>query len=329
MARRILPFIFTAVLAGSLAGCSNYETPRRPAWRGQAENACIAQRLVQVSAYVQPAREINGPGICGLTRPFRVAALQDGAVGFNGSYLLDCPMIAELNAWLADVVQPAAQARFGQRVVQINSMGSYSCRAMNNQAGSQISEHAFGNAIDIGGFRLADGREILIVRDWTRGDDQTRAFLQDVHAGACGHFTTVLGPGANIFHYNHIHVDLAMHGNSSSGPRRVCRPWLGPRPTPQLPRDGLPNAPDIDDDVDMAEGRVRDGGALAMHAGPGSAPAASIPPEYFIAAMKTPAARAYAPSPSEPLRGALRDDGAYIPEGNSSDWDLPPQGARR
>lgn len=329
MARPLLPFALMAVFIGSLAGCSNYEAPRRPAWRGQAENACIAQGLVHVSAYVQLAREINGPGICGLTRPFRVSALQDGAVSFNASYLLDCPMIAALNGWLADIVQPAAQARFGQAVVQIDSMGSYSCRAMNNQPGARISEHAFGNAIDIGGFRLADGREISIVRDWTRGDDQTRAFLQDVHAGACSHFTTVLSPGANIFHYNHIHTDLAMHGNSSTGPRRICRPLLGPSMTPQPPHDGLPNAPEIDDDIDTADARVRDGGALALHAGPGSAPIASIPPEYFIAAMKTPAARAYAPVPREPMRGSLRDDGAFVPEGNPSDWDLPPPAARR
>ncbi len=329
MARRTLPFVFAAVLVGSLAGCSNYEAPRRPAWRGQAENACIAQGLVHVSAYIQPAREINGPGICGLTRPFRVSALQGGAVGFNATYLLDCPMIAALDNWLADVVQPAAEARFGQRVVQIDSMGAYSCRSMNNQPGARISEHAFGNAIDIGGFRLADGREILIVRDWTRGDDQARAFLQDVHAGACSHFTTVLGPGANVFHYNHIHVDLAMHGNSSYGLRRVCRPSLGPSQTPQLPRDGLPNAPDIDDDVDTAEGRVHESGALALRAGPGPGPVAGIPPDYFIAAMKAPAARAYAPLPSDPARGALREGRAAIPEGDPSDWDLPPAPVRR
>ncbi len=137
-------------------------------------------------------------------------------------------MVAALNEWVRDVVQPTAQARFGQRVVEIISMGSYSCRGMNGIPGARISEHAFGNAIDIAGFRLADGRDISIVRDWTRGDDQTRAFLQDVHMGACAHFTTVLGSGANIFHYNHIHVDLAMHGNSSTGLRRICKPLLRP-----------------------------------------------------------------------------------------------------
>ncbi|HUI20303.1 MAG TPA: extensin family protein [Methylocella sp.] len=309
-----------------------YERPRRPAWRGEAEAACLAQRLIHVSAYVQPTPEIDGPGICGLTRPFRVSALLDGAVRFNSVYTLDCPMIAALNAWITEVVQPAAWARFGEPVAEIDSMGAYSCRTMNNQPGARISEHAFANAFDIGGFRLASGREILIVRDWTRGDDQTRAFLQDVHSGACGQFTTVLGPGANIFHYNHIHVDLALHGNTSSGPRRICEPHLlRPSPAPEPPRDNLPNPPEIEEDMDVAQAGHPPNDPLALHAGPGPGPTARIPDAYFAAAERVPLpARAYAPVPPEPVRGAMREDGAFIPEGRPSDWDLPsPDAARR
>ena len=322
MACRVLPFAVAAALMLALTGCSNYERPRRPAWRGEAEAACVAQKLVHVSAYVQPAREIDGPGICGLTRPFKVSALLDGAVQFNSAYTLDCPMIAALNAWLTEVVQPAALARFGVPVAQIDSMGAYSCRSMNNQWGARLSEHAFGNALDIGGFRLTDGRQITIVRDWTRGDDQTRAFLQDVHSGACTTFTTVLGPGSNIFHYNHIHVDLALHGNTSSGPRRICRPQLRPNPVPGPPRDGLPNPPEIDEDIDIAQAGHPEGDALAFHAGPGPGPSARIPDAYFAAAAHAPAARAYAPVPPEPVRGSMREDGAFVPEGKPSDWDL-------
>jgi Extensin-like protein C-terminus len=329
MARRVLPFAVAGALTLALAGCSNYERPRRPAWRGAAERACLAQQLIHVSAYVQPAREIDGPGICGLTRPFKVSALLDGAVRFNSVYTLDCPMIAALNAWLGEIVQPAARARFGQPVAEIDSMGAYSCRTMNNQWGGRMSEHAFGNAFDIGGFRLEDGREISIARDWTRGDDQTRAFLQDVHAGACGQFTTVLGPGANIFHYNHIHVDLALHGNTSAGPRRICRPLLWLSPTPQPPRDGLPNPPEIDEEVDIAQAGHPPGDTLALHVGPGRAPPARIPDAYFAAAARVPSVNAYAPVPPEPIRGSLREDGAFVPEGPPSDWDLAPSTAGR
>ena len=123
-------------------------------------------------------------------------------------------------------VQPAALARFGQPVTQIDSLGSYGCRPINNQRGAKLSEHAFGNALDIGGFHLADGRKIAVGGGWTRGEEQEKAFLRETHAGACEHFTTVLGPGSNALHYDHFHVDLAMHGATSTGPRRYCRPII-------------------------------------------------------------------------------------------------------
>ncbi len=109
---------------GALAGCSKWERAERPAWRARAENACLAEKRVPFSAYVQPAaHEIDGPSICGLTQPLKVTALQGGAVLFNSTQTLDCSMVAELDAWLAEVVQPAAQARFGQPVAQIDSHG--------------------------------------------------------------------------------------------------------------------------------------------------------------------------------------------------------------
>ena len=248
-------------------------------------------------------------------------------------------MIAELDQWLADIVQPAAQARFGVPVTQINSMGSYSCRGMNNQYGAQLSEHAFGNALDIGGFVLADGRTIAIVHDWTRGDEQTQAFLRDVHGGACDRFTTVLGPGSNVFHYNHIHVDLAMHGNSSSGPRRICKPV--PQTTAPAPRrDDLPDAPDIDEEIDMAATRPNSSEMYAMHRGP----AAAVPQQErqlqafnadeiskLIARSNQPldlqhtTASAYVaprPPPRSIRAGAMGNDGVFVPEGSPEDWDV-------
>lgn len=278
MARRATVLLAFAILLLAMAGCSNFHLQQRAAWRGQAENACLAQRLIQTSAFIRPAPEIDDASTCGLLHPFKVYALQYGAVAFNSAATLDCPMIAQLDHWLTASVQPAASARFGQPVVQIDSMGSYACRGMNNQYGAQISEHAYGNALDIGGFKLADGREISLLRDWWHGDDQARAFLADIHMGACQDFTTVLAPGSNAFHYNHIHVDLAMHGNSAYGPRRVCKP--APQiAAPAVPRrDDLPEAPDIDEEFDSVQnGKPRT--VFTLHPGTGG-PDASVPPDY-------------------------------------------------
>jgi Extensin-like protein C-terminus len=275
------PIFLIFALTAALAACSAPWKPQRPAWRTQAEHACLAQKRVQPSAYVALANEVDGPGICGLTKPFKVTALQGGAVTFNATATLDCPMVAELDQWLVDVVQPSAHARFGQNIVQINSMGSYACRGMNNQSGAQLSEHSFGNALDIGGFVLADGRQISLVQDWWRGDDQTRAFLMDIHRGSCERFSTVLSPGSNAFHYNHIHVDLAMHGRSG---RRICKPEPQETPPPEnspLLAQQAPTRPDDETDNDTT-GKpplaAFDAGSGEDMLGPIATPIAPLPP---------------------------------------------------
>lgn len=253
MARSVWPLAILAVATFSFSGCSLFQRPQRPAWRAQAEKACFAEKKVQISAYVQPAREIDGPGICGLTMPLKVSALAGGTVALVGTQTIGCPLTAALDEWVTNVVQPAATARYGQPVTEVKSMGAYSCRSMNNQ-GVRLSEHGFGNAIDIAGFVLMDGREITFVRDWSHGDPQTRAFLREVQAGACGVFTTVLAPGSDRFHYNHMHVDLAAHGATSSGPRRYCKPTPDPGllRRPQM-KDDLPDPPDLEEELDMAQ----------------------------------------------------------------------------
>jgi len=144
--------------------------------------------------------------------------------------------------------------------------------------GAQLSEHAFGNAIDVAGFKLADGREISVVRDWKRTDSPEAAFLREIHAGACQQFTTVLGPGADVFHYNHLHLDLAMHGMTNTGPRRYCRPQPPPdlMPPPRRP-DGLPPAPEIDEPMDVARATMRPiSGPMVL-----SGPSAALPQQAY------------------------------------------------
>ena len=162
----------------------------------------------------------------------------------------------------------------GAGVVGLEAFGAYSCRGVDNLPGAQLSEHAFGNAIDVSGFRLADGREISIVRDWKRAGSPESAFLREVHAGACQHFTTVLGPGADVFHYNHFHLDLAMHGATDTGPRRYCRPNPPPdlQPPPGRP-DGLPPAPDLAEPMDVARASLRpNAGPLDLRGPSGALP---------------------------------------------------------
>jgi hypothetical protein len=142
-----------------------------------------------------------------------------GPVAVKPAATLACPIVSVLDRWLADSVQPSAMRWFGARVVEIKQISAYSCRGMNGNSYAHISEHAFGNALDIAGFTLADGRHISVKDGW-KGLPEEQGFLHDVQATACQQFTTVLAPGSNVYHYNHIHVDLMRRASR----RLICEP---------------------------------------------------------------------------------------------------------
>jgi hypothetical protein len=90
---------------------------------------------------------------------------------------------------------------------------------MNGNPNAHISEHAFGNALDIAAFVFANGQRITVKEGW-HGLPEEQGFLRDVEAGACQTFTTVLAPGSNVYHYDHIHVDLMRRASR----RLICQP---------------------------------------------------------------------------------------------------------
>src|SRR3546814_1746792 len=109
--------------------------------------------------------------------------------------------------WTRDVVQPLAHAHFGQKVVELENLGSYNCRTI---AGRQAqSEHSTANAIDISAFVLADGTRISLINDWAGGDRRSE-YLHAVRDGSCDLFSTVLSPDYNRAHADHFHLDMAV-----------------------------------------------------------------------------------------------------------------------
>jgi hypothetical protein len=142
-----------------------------------------------------------------------------GPVAVKPAATLACPIVSVLDRWLDESVQPAAMRWFGSRVVAIKQISAYSCRGMNGNPNAHISEHAFGNALDIAAFTLADGRTVTVEHGW-HGLPEEQGFLRDVQGAACQQFTTVLAPGSNVYHYNHIHVDLMRRATR----RFICEP---------------------------------------------------------------------------------------------------------
>ncbi|MCV4282660.1 extensin-like domain-containing protein [Pseudomonas capsici] len=143
---------------------------------------------------------------CPLQNTLRI---QGGDIALSSSFLASCPLAVAYAMFDIHTLQPAAQTVFGQRVARIDHLGSFACRNVYNRANSRLSQHATANALDIAGFRLADGQRINLLKDWHDEGDKGR-FLRLVRDGACKNFSTVLGPEYNAAHRDHFHLDMGL-----------------------------------------------------------------------------------------------------------------------
>ncbi len=157
---------------------------------------------------------------CGLRSPYAVTGVTIGAraVQFSQTAIVNCQMAGELARWL-ERVDAYTAAMFNAGLAEVKTGTSYMCRGRNRVADADISEHGFGNALDVTGFMLTDGTEIGLPDDWT-GKSPAARTMHLAHDAACGHFTTVLGPEANALHADHLHLDLGCHGESCT--YRLC-----------------------------------------------------------------------------------------------------------
>ena len=176
------------------------------------EGAQCRALLAEAGVRFTPAAPLTSSARCGYQDAVRFA--DGGALTIDyrpGDVAPACPVAAALALWEWHVVQPAAFEHLGQRVAAIDHFGSYSCRRLYGRAEGAWSEHATANAVDIAGFRLADGTRVSVLRDWKGGDDKAE-FLKAVRNGACDLFATVLSPDYNAAHRDHLHLDQAARG---------------------------------------------------------------------------------------------------------------------
>jgi hypothetical protein len=128
--------------------------------------------------------------------------------------LMTCQLAAAYLIWVRQSVQPTAMAALGQPVAAVDQLGSYACRRVYNQTEGAVSTHAEAKALDVGGFRLKNGRRIAVEKEWSGAGPDGR-FLHKVRDDACQVFRAVLSPDYNAAHANHLHLDV--------GPYRLCR----------------------------------------------------------------------------------------------------------
>lgn len=183
--------------------------PEKEAAKAAAPTDCDAQ-LAKVAGF-RPLGTLVAPGECGAPD----AVLLDSLLMADGTKVtlappatLRCAMAAEVVQWVRDAVAPAAM-KLGAPLREIENLGSYECRGRDRVRGATLSEHGRANALDVHAFKLANGMRIVLADPRAPVD-----FRNAIRQAACARFATVLGPGSDADHAEHVHLDLAPRRNN-------------------------------------------------------------------------------------------------------------------
>jgi hypothetical protein len=190
--------------------------------RARRDPALCTAALARTGMQYDPVPDrVTGPG-CGFSNAVRLrtAPVRLG----NAPLTLSCPMALSFYMWERHALQPAAKARYGQRITAVEQLGSYACRNVNlgeATAGTSRSRHATADALDISALVLADGRRVSLSRDWRSAEldgpevvsvPTAALLLRDARRGACRYFDGVLGPDYNAAHRDHFHLETGGFG---------------------------------------------------------------------------------------------------------------------
>lgn len=243
--------------------------------------------------------DIKGPGACGGPDMVRLEAVvlpDKTRVLLKPAGTMRCAMATAVAEWIRADMAPLATS-LGTRLIELDNFDSFDCRGRNRVVGAKLSEHGRANALDVRGLKLANGRSIALTERNTPRE-QREAVLHSV----CTRFTTVLGPGSDGYHEDHIHLDIA----ERRGNYRICQwdvwdEW--PRVAPLMPAMRPDEAPPRE----VAEGKPGETTPEAAKAAepqaaqPGEAepePEAAPPPEQPRQKPKPKPKKRRAPPPS-------------------------------
>ena len=170
-----------------------------------APSACRV-RLTPERAIAPSIDSIDGPDGCGSVDLVRLEAVMlsnNARVEISPPAVLRCEMAEAIADWVRDDLAGLVSLSFGSRLRSVQNHAAYRCRSRNNIAGGMTSEHGKGNAIDVGAITL-DNNKTIDPTDVS----VSRDFRDSWKTSVCARFSTVLGPGSDGYHENHIHLDL-------------------------------------------------------------------------------------------------------------------------
>jgi hypothetical protein len=214
------PLVISAAILMMLSACGGRNDDEivhhnNDAFKSADARMCLSD-LKSKSVKFSALPNQNFSGGC---RTIDTVKLMDFGTPATNLGAMTCPLAANFAAWAKNAVRPAAKQYLGSDVARIETMGTYSCRNVNGGRSGKLSQHAFGNAVDVSAFVLKDGRRVSVLGGW-RGNKSEQEFLRRLHQSACKRFGTVLGPDYNGEHANHFHFDMAQSMKDGSA---YCR----------------------------------------------------------------------------------------------------------
>ncbi|MGK9175286.1 extensin family protein [Yokenella regensburgei] len=169
-------------------------------------SALLVQANQQKLISASPVADSQGE--CPLTNVVRVRDF--GAVKLSSSFLASCPLALSSALFVEQQARPLTRQFTNQALVRIDHLGSYACRNIYNRAEGRRSEHATADALDISGFRLANGEVVTVLRGWPA--PATQPWLRAMLSASCHYYGNGLGPEYNAAHANHFHLGMRGFG---------------------------------------------------------------------------------------------------------------------
>ena len=211
---------------------TDLHTPKSPAAEDGKSDAhqkpagdedCL-DRLKAAGFTFEPATQhaASNPA-CIIDTPVKLKAVQVGSRLGASVHLPEEPMLAcrfaeRFGHFIRDLAAPVIAGRLSFELKGVRTGPGYECRNRNRAATGHLSAHALGIAVDVAAFELANGKALPIKPD---GDARGEAAVAAIRTAACGWFTTVLGPGSDAAHTDHMHLDILIHGSSDR--YRICQ----------------------------------------------------------------------------------------------------------
>ena len=172
-------------------------------------------RLTAELAVAPSLPAVVGRGECGVADGVRLEAvlLRDKTrVALTPPAIVRCTFAEAIVQWVREDVAPAVRPLGGHSRALITTPPMIAVAAT-RVAGAKLSEHGKANALDVRLVKLANGTLVGLTDPQVSQD-----FRLDLRKSTCARFTTVLGPGSDGYHEDHVHVDLA----ERTGGHRLC-----------------------------------------------------------------------------------------------------------